>query len=124
VRGEEASARKGGFGDEKRDEWRLRCCHSCCWRECSCARSGGGSGRVAGVTGRAEEVGGVSEEDALELAQVGGAYLLLLGFALREDAQSASVVRGVRGAPGRLCRRVERTCKRARDGRRSGWDVR
>jgi hypothetical protein len=74
VGGEETVARKCGFGNEERDGWRFffLLLRFGLWRR------GGRGGRI-------------SVYDALELAQVGGAHLLLFGFALGEDAQAAPV---------------------------------
>ena len=89
VCGEEAVTRKGGFGDEERDGWRFLCCRFCRWIRAivrtydlgNAWRFGLGGVGYAGGGG-----GGVSEYDALELAQVCGAHLPLFSFALREDA--------------------------------------
>lgn len=66
VRGEEAGARKGGFGDEERDWW--------CF-----------TGRVS------RGGGGVFVDYTFELAQVSRSHLPLFGFALGEDAQPSAV---------------------------------
>ncbi|KAI0251900.1 hypothetical protein BJV78DRAFT_397160 [Lactifluus subvellereus] len=107
VRGEEAVARKGGFGDEERDGWRL----------------GGGGGRMGRVfwgggarRGNTAAVrmrmriggggaGGVFVDDPFELAEVCRSHLALFGFALGKDAQSSPVHRAP--VPG-LCGDVER----------------
>jgi len=98
VRGEEAVARKGGFGNEERDRWRIL---RFGWggRDGWAAVVGVGVGvgaeglenagrRKLGRVrvGYAAAGGGVSVYDALELAQVCGAHLPLFGFALGEDA--------------------------------------
>jgi hypothetical protein len=101
VRGEEAVARKGGFGNEERDGWgflRSGCCCGCICICICCWAVVVGAGGLVGNAGRklgrrrvgyAGAGGGVSVYDALELAQVCGAHLPLFGFALGEDAQSA-----------------------------------